>query len=425
MVNNTEHTNYKQYIEYLELKYEHSNKYYKTISQGDSYHDFLYHYEAMLTHTIYPRPLVMDIPQSDTGEMNTNECANKMNDIIGKRDEKIKEFQSKEMYNMVTKYSNTRKVRRFFDYEIRDKVGEILKGTYVTNAWIKLHEILHTFPLLTNCNNKVNTFHICEHPGAFIYSITDYLKRNCPDAVHDFIFQSLKPTGKEKIFKAEKDLLEKHKKKLDYGPKNTGDITDPDNIKYYYSIHKMSKWDFITSDCGLDCSNDFTQQESVLVPIYTGAFLTAIGISRKGSHYVFKMFTFNSPQSISLLSLCTEYYEKVYMTRLLTTKSVSGEIYIVCMNFKYDNMPQDKFIDLVDKYSKKELLSNTLSKNIGDKLILYNDILTKMRITSINFIMFRLLNTEYAREHEQVIEYVKDSVNYYTNYYMRYIKLNK
>lgn len=425
MANNTELSNYSEYIEYLDLKYRHSNKYYKTTLK-DNYNDFLYHYESMLTHTIYPRPLVMDITkQQNSDTVIINKITDKMAPIVSERDKKIQEFQSKEVHNKIVKFSNTEKVRRFFDYEIRDKVGEILKGTYITNAWIKLHEILNTFPLLKECGSKVNTFHICEHPGAFIYSITDYLKMHYPNTVHDFIFQSLKPTGKDKIFKAEKDLLDKHHKKLDYGPKNTGDITDPDNIKYYYSIHKLTKWDLITSDCGLDCSDDFTQQENVLVPIYTGAFLTAIGISNKGGNYVFKMFTFNNPQSISLLALCTEYYDKVYMTRLLTTKSVSGEIYVICMGFKYDNISLDKFSDLLDKYAKGELLSTSICKDIGDHLVLYNDILTKMRITNINFIMFRLFNVEYARDHNDVIEYVKDSVDYYTNYYIRYIGLNK
>ena len=51
--------------------------------------------------------------------------------------------------------------------------------------------------------------------------------------IDTFVYQSLKPERHTTTFKAEQRLLDKYRSNLDYGPKNTGDITDLENIKYY------------------------------------------------------------------------------------------------------------------------------------------------------------------------------------------------
>jgi hypothetical protein len=52
-----------------------------------------------------------------------------------------------------------------------------------------------------------------------------------------------------KPFGDEADLLKKYPNNYDFGPKNTGDITDPDNVYYYKN--KYNDNDFTTADGGL------------------------------------------------------------------------------------------------------------------------------------------------------------------------------
>jgi len=46
-----------------------------------------------------------------------------------------------------------------------------------TQAWCKFHEVLGTFPNLTQIDNDfvLNAVHLCEAPGAFIASLNHYL----------------------------------------------------------------------------------------------------------------------------------------------------------------------------------------------------------------------------------------------------------
>lgn len=381
--------------------------------------DFLSNYSKMIPYSLYPSPIIMPLTNIDSSEfILINKCIDNMEPMIEEHENKITEFMGYK--DKIADTYNTEKARRFFDYEIRDAVSAIVKDTYVTNAWVKMYELLHTYKLFDNDASKINTFHICEHPGAFIYSIAEYIKRNTA-AEHNFRFQSLKPkkgTG-SKIFSTEKGLLSKHSDKLDYA--SDGDITNIDNIKYYIDKYRSKKWDLITSDCGLDCSDDFNKQETVLAPIYGGALITALGIGSKGSNYVYKIFSFHTKYSIELLAISKQYYENVFITRTLTTKSTSGEIYVVCINQKRA-LTDNEIEDLISKYNKGSFMDK-IPKNMSDDIIKYNDLLTKRRILSINFIIFRYNNIEFVHKNKVILDYVKESVDYYTNFFLRYIKL--
>jgi hypothetical protein len=209
-------SNYKDYSKFLKTKYKHSQKYYNKKFKNEHYTKFLFHFKKMNVFTLYPTPIIMKLYHlNDDKEITISNCINNMNHINKKLEDKINEFFSySELYE---KLQNTRKVRRFFDYEIRDTIKQYKPDSYITNAWTKMTELLYTFDLLDTNNKEVNTFHICEHPGAFIYSIQDYIKDKNPEIKHKFIFQSLKPNQDKQIFKTEYNLLKNYRDKIDYG----------------------------------------------------------------------------------------------------------------------------------------------------------------------------------------------------------------
>ena len=65
----------------------------------------------------------------------------------------------------------------------------------ITNAWLKIYEILNI--LNNRCNEKIKVFHICEAPGAFI-SACDYFFK-CKKIKYDWYAQSLVPNNNDAL----------------------------------------------------------------------------------------------------------------------------------------------------------------------------------------------------------------------------------
>lgn len=420
--------NHRQYLSFIIEKYNNSLKNYNVKLKDEPFDKCLSLYESMNVYPIYPRPIIMPLKkQNEQYDINMEINKNLKIDTstmlshVKTLNKKLVEFDK---FTSSIDYRNhtDNKMRRFFDYEIRDDIRLKLNTPNISNAWIKMYEILNTYDLLNTPEKTINTFHICEHPGGFIHAIKYYIT-NQLNKKHDFIFQSLKPERDPQIFKPDKELLSKYSDKLDYGPKK-GDITDSENILYYHNKYKNRYFNLITSDCGLDCSENFVVQESGLYKIFLGAFITAISVSSIGSNYVFKMFSFNDPKTIEFLQLVCLYYERVDLVRTLTTKSGSGENYIVCIN-NNGRKNIDLLISYLNEKDNDKFLLNLVNEKFMKRIIIHHQIITMRRITSLNSLMFRLVNYEFTTNNPEILLYVKNLTKYYTDYFATYIKITQ
>lgn len=440
--------NHKEYFNYISNKYTTSKKIYKrTYDDKDDPLTFPVVYESMNVYPIYPVPIIMPLKKKNNkydfqlvGNSKLSMNINILSELSQVLYNKLDEFDK--YVEKFKKFKMRDKIRRFFDYEIRDKLNQILDDRpKITNAWVKMYELLSTYRIFENTEDQIlNTFHICEHPGAFIFAIKKYIKMNIKKK-HKFIYQSLKP-DKPNIFRPNKILLDKYPHSLDYGPKNTGDITDNDNIRYYYNKYKNTKFNLITSDCGMDFAEKFKMQENELYKIFLGALITAIGLSTFGSNYIFKLFSFNEKKTIELLYIACMFYERVDLVRTLTTKSGSGEMYCVCLNYNYKASENSSNINKVqsinDKFdakNKKHLIDKLISYMNNDKTFLLNKIddkfikriinnhklITLRRLTNINMLLFRLFNIEYIDKNPKIKIFVKHFVEYYVKYFISYL----
>jgi len=113
------------------------------------------------------------------------------------------------------------------------------KTEMVTNAWMKLYEILETEKIAINHKTSYKTFHLCEAPGAFILSTNHYLKSNTPVSSYEWYAQTLNPfNSKNKskgasVLKDDYGIIGSYPNRWLYGRYNTGDITDPGTIYSY------------------------------------------------------------------------------------------------------------------------------------------------------------------------------------------------
>lgn len=422
--------NSKLYADYIREKFDKSKNIYNQLYKNESSELFLIAYESTNIYPVYPRPIIM--PLKRKGEIINLEFGKSVKldktnieKITNLINGKIKEYN---IYKPQLKYiKQKQKVRRLLDYEIRDKVKLYFPDSYITNAWTKLYELLATYDIFSDTMKDINTFHICEHPGAFIYATKDFIKKRYPNKNHKYIFQSLKPTQDKQIFKAEKDLLTTAKDNLDYGYDGTGDITQPDNIRYYGTTYRKNNIRLITSDCGLDCSADFTNQEKILQPVFMGALLCAINIASDGCDYIAKMFSFHNDKTIEMLYIGSYFFESVDIVRTLTTKSGSGEVYVVFKNFQ---RPDDfeirfnKLIDYYDNYNNNDLLAANIGNNFMKRIEKYANILALRRIVTMNQLIFRIINKDYIEKNQEVRKYVQNFADYYAEYYLAYTKIN-
>jgi len=420
------------YYNYLFDKYKNSLKNHKIkLSKSDTDpNKYLMLYESMNVYPIYPKPIIMPLKtKSQTFDCkiqlnnNLKIDTSEMNNFTKELNQKIIEFNNLE--KQFQKYKGAVKVRRFFDYEIRDTIKNKLNNQNISNAWIKMYEILNTYDLLNTNSDTVDTFHICEHPGGFIHATKYYIK-HILNKKHDFVFQSLKPESDPQIFKPDKELISKYSDKLDYGPQK-GDITNKENISYYSNKYKTRKFSLITSDCGLDFSENFVGQESRLYKIFYSAFVANIGLSTNGTNYVFKLFSFNDPKTIEFLQLVCLFYEQVDLVRTLTTKSGSGENYCVCVNYNFKGNKEEIVKQLIDYISdpSNTFILNKIDSEFMDKIIYYHKLITSRRITTMDQLLFRFYNMEYVQNNQIIVEYIKNYTNYYVNYFLSFIKLNK
>lgn len=81
-------------------------------------------------------------------------------------------------YPMVAWSSHTNKTEPCKEIAKTLKTGE--GYDVVTISWIKLQEILYTYPELCPPTGRFNSLHLCEAPGSFIASLSHYLHNNYP-----------------------------------------------------------------------------------------------------------------------------------------------------------------------------------------------------------------------------------------------------
>ena len=332
----------------------------------------------------------------------------------------------KQMYrdlNMINMLIDTRNINEWYKIkkEIRyyspnkkaDRLTSYIQKYYntgrISQAWLKMRELIVDLNLIDPTVNTFTTFHICEAPGNFIASIMYYI--NTKTSIKNFVWhaQSLNPyldlnphLDKDKKrnsrFGDDYGLISKYSNRWLWGADNTGDITKSDNIKYYQKY--INDADLVTSDCGIpkeDNPSDAIQVNNVnnvnnmntgynpsdaikvnnvnnvntgyndqdpLIKVHFAEILTILNGLHIGKSFVAKMFMpMFEPIQISILYLLYNSFDKLYFYKGLVN-TFSSEFYVIGKGFNgiNDNILKklfqimenfDKSIDIYDaKYHK-------------------------------------------------------------------------
>lgn len=243
-------------------------------------------------------------------------------------------------------------------------IKHILKQNYraemVTNAWLKMYEMLHLIPNILN-SECTNSFHICEAPGAFISSLNHFL------AYHKFakwkwLAQTLKPTDPTAL-EDHYGLIQCYPNNWLWGSErdNSGDITHSEVIRWYQK--KCKSINFITADGGIRLDPlMINEQELQMSKIILGEVITILACLEKEGSAIIKMFLpMSEPLTISLVYLLTIYFNEVFVTKTSSSHSDNSEIYLILTGYTgIPNHTLELLYQLLDDIVKGDATTQTL-----------------------------------------------------------------
>ena len=135
---------------------------------------------------------------------------------------------------------------------------------------------------------------------------------------------------------------------------------------------------------------------------------------------IIKLFEIHTDITIKMISILSSIYNKVYITKPLTSRPSNSERYIVCVNFNglesfdKDNTVIKLFEDLLERINTNEINNMFLSSILSDY---QTDTNTK---NTINFSSIALSNSQHISINK-MISYI-NSGNYYGDQYHQFLE---
>lgn len=201
----------------------------------------------------------------------------------------------------------------------------------VSQAFLKMYEILETFNFFDLKKRNHSSFHFCEAPGQFIMSIKYYLEIKNSNNKLDWYAQSMnfKKNGNKDYFGDDYGLMRDNPTRWVFGADDSGDVTKDIVIKSYREFSKNAQ--LITSDCGLGSPtyHDMTYQDKRMAYINYCQLLAILYNLKKGGHFVAKVFL---PQSVdyivSINYIISKHFKNFYVYKPYLNPG-SSEVYLI------------------------------------------------------------------------------------------------
>jgi hypothetical protein len=217
----------------------------------------------------------------------------------------------------------------------------------ITNAFKKLYEILH---YLYTDKREIKMFDIASAPCMFIVC-AEYFFKKVDYNINSLGFDKGHALGDQYgIIAANFERFQE------------GDVClkeDRDKLE--------GKYELITGDIG-DGIRDYTSQhlqEYSCLKMQFGQFIIAMKLSDKGANIVLKMYSLITYNSIYILDLASNYFERVEVVKPYTSKFFNFECYVIGINrnsiafvepeFLVDKSFDSPNIEIVEEYERMRI----------------------------------------------------------------------
>ena len=287
-------------------------------------------------------------------------------------------------WDHIKRYTNP---YEFIHTTIPGSKNSISKLKPLSRSFYKMIEITNMMHLLDDLRDgPIETFHLAEGPGGFIEAIA-FMRKNESDKYHGMTLINEDPNVPG--WKKSKNFLDTHKNvEIEYGPSNTGDLLDVENLKYCYSKYKNTM-NIITADGGFDFSIDFNKQEILATNLLFAQVTFAIAMQKTGGHFILKIFDIFTKTTVDIIYLLSSLYKKVYIVKPNTSRVANSEKYIVCKGFNGEHSKLMKnIISQYHKLKENDYITSIIESNIDlyylNKLEEYNAIFGQQQIENIS-----------------------------------------
>jgi len=262
----------------------------------------------------------------------------------------------------------------------RGVLVENYNAQVVTNAWLKLYEILHFIYTHRIATGKVDeddkpikvgaaempagkflSFHFAEAPGNFILALNHYLAVAEPTQEWSWMANSLRRLysgDRSRPLDDKYGLIGKNRDKWKWGAECDGDITSPANIRSF-AQDVNDVWGpkagahLVTADVKYVPSGGFNwdEEEAFNVPVQAGQILCSLFTLAKGGSAILKEFTLFEAASVSLTWLFVCCFDNVWIVKPVASRPSNSEIYLTGTGFK-NNLTDEQRESLL-KYIKE------------------------------------------------------------------------
>ncbi len=342
--------------------------------------------------------------------INLKFCNDSEVDYINLSTKKFVEIIKEKINNCQDEWDNLKKLTNEYEYihtNIPQYKNSVSKIKPISRAFFKLIEIINTFNILDNFKNKnIKTFHLAEGPGGFIEAIS-YLRFNKSDLYYGM---TLIDEENKSIpgWKKANDFLNKNPNVfIECGEDKTGNLYNPDNLKYIMTNYKNSM-EIVTGDGGFDFSIDYNKQEKMALQLIYSQIIYALTIQKKGGFFILKLFDTFTYSSVDLLFILSCFYQKVHIIKPNTSRSANSEKYVVCSDFKYDDTSYffKDFLSTLAMLNNLDLNNTSINRflniDINFKYLTtireINAILSQQQMKNINKTLKLVENTDRKKE---------------------------
>ncbi len=250
-----------------------------------------------------------------------NLCKEKLEDI----------FKNEEKHKLWEKCDPFKKEKKI--------IKMITNEDHITNAWLKIYEIVDFFKLIPETSDEYWHFDNAAFPGAFILAVRNYVYTKTK--LKNFNWTASSLVTKYDVNKKgvtidplvdSYELYKHNKANWLMNDEFNGDVCKPENQEYIKN-RLGGKIDLYTSDLGFSVDGRFENQERDHFVPNVGQILFGLNCLKDGGSFVTKQFTLHETVTISVIYAVSCMFDEFYICKPYTSRAANSEIYLVGKGF--------------------------------------------------------------------------------------------
>lgn len=198
--------------------------------------------------------------------------------------------------------------------------------------------------------------HFAEAPGNFILAFNHKLSSEYPQLEWIWNANSYISDPGTVYLDDKYNLIKNYPDRWKYGAECNGDITRISNIRDFSTLEKF---DIVTSDVKFAPPQmNYDEEENCNSAVQLGQVLCALATLAQDGIAILKFLSIYESSTQSMIALLSMHFEKVYLTKPLSSKSQNSEIYIVGVGFTgLDIQNYNNALQMLDYYSSLDMNS--------------------------------------------------------------------